>query len=257
MAWIRVGFATLKDIVFLVNKSDDHYCIANPSSQRAHLVELCLTQPAAKIASLHGAEDLDNNTLRVIFPYEKVNGKYEPIPEKTLKNVFPKAYDYLNDYRHLLSSRDKGKRIFEPWYSWGRTQGMEAKGPKLLTKTFSKHPQFILDKSDQLYCNGYGVCLREETLFSSELTIEVLEKILNSTVMHYYTKLTSFQIEGDYQCYQKNFIERIGIPSFTTTELQELIELPQEEANQFLEGIYQIDRKDIERVCGTGNREIV
>ena len=247
---IKVGFATLKDVVFLVHKKDDQYCVACPLSQDAHLVELPLTRPAAKVAALQGAEDLYNNTLRVIFPYEVVGGKYQPMSEERLKRSFPRAFSYLGHYRHLLGARDKGRKAYAAWYAWGRTQGMEAKGPKLLTKTFSKCPHFILDRSDQLFCNGYGIFLRKDSLFSAGLPIEVLERILNSTVMHYYAKLTSFQIEGNYQCYQKNFIERMGIPTMTDKQMQELMGLPPSEANQYVEEIYGLSRAEIESVCG-------
>ena len=167
-----------------------------------------------------------------------------------IKAQFPKAHAYLWKHRNLLKSRDKGKKNYEGWYAWGRTQGMEAKGPKLLTKTFSKFPQFMLDRSDQLFCNGYAVSIRDDSLFRGELTIEVLEKMLNSRIMHYYAKLTSFQIEGDYQCYQKNFIERIGIVGMTEKEMTEFVELPRIDANEYLEGLYKLNSKDIENVCG-------
>ena len=250
VASIKVGFATLKDAVFLVHRRDNQYCTANPLNQDTHLVELGLTRPAVKIAALNGTEDLDQNDLRIIFPYQKIKGKYHLIPEKEIKGQFPQAYAYLWKHRNLLKSRDKGKKNYEGWYAWGRTQGMEAKGPKLLTKTFSKFPQFMLDRSNQLFCNGYAVSIRDDSLFSGELTIEVLEKMLNSRIMHYYAKLTSFQIEGDYQCYQKNFIERIGIVGMTEKEMTEFVELPRIDANEYLEGLYNLNSKDIERVCG-------
>ena len=250
VASIKVGFATLKDAVFLVHRRDNQYCTANPLNRDTHLVELGLTRPAVKIAALNGTEDLDQNDLRIIFPYQKIKGKYRLIPEKEIKEKFPKAHAYLWKHRNLLKSRDKGKKNYEGWYAWGRTQGMEAKGPKLLTKTFSKFPQFMLDRSDQLFCNGYAVSIRDDSLFRGELTIEVLEKMLNSRIMHYYAKLTSFQIEGDYQCYQKNFIERIGIVGMTEKEMTEFVELPRIDANEYLEGLYKLNSKDIERVCG-------
>ncbi|MBM2818161.1 MAG: SfeI methyltransferase [Parcubacteria group bacterium] len=37
--------------------------------------------------------------------------------------------------------------------------------------------------------------------------------------MDYYIKRTSVSIEGGYPCYQKNFIELLGIPNFTPDEL--------------------------------------
>lgn len=250
VASIKVGFATLKDAVFLVHRRDEQYCIANPLNRKSHRVELGITRPAVKIAALNSAEDLEHNDLRIIFPYEKRKGKYRLIPEEKIEARFPEAYAYLRKCHNLLKSRDKGKKSYEGWYAWGRTQGREAQGPKLLTKTFSKFPQFMLDKSDQLFCNGYAVSIKDDSLFRGKLTIEVLEKVLNSRMMYYYAKLTSFQIEGDYQCYQKNFIERVGIIDMTEREMTTFLELPKFDANEYLEGLYEINSKDIEEVCG-------
>ncbi len=108
----------------------------------------------------------------------------------------------------------------------------------------------MLDRSDQLFCNGYAVSVRGDSLFRGELTIEVLEKVLNSRVMYYYAKLTSFQIEGDYQCYQKNFIQQMGIIDMTEKEMTKFVELPKFDANEYLEGLYGLKSEDIEEVCG-------
>ncbi len=249
IASIKVGFATLKDSIFLVRSRDDQYCNASPLNRETHIIEIGFTHPAIKVASLNGAEDIAQNDLRVIFPYKKIKGKYCLIPEKDIKERFPQGYSYLQKYRSFLKSRDKGKKTYEGWYAWGRTQGMEAKGPKLLTKTFSRFPQFMLDRSDQLFCNGYSVSVIEDSLFRGKLTIEVLEKITNSRIMYYYARLTSFQIEGNYQCYQKNFIERLGIVDMTEREMITLIELPKSEADEYIEDLYGISSKEIEEIC--------
>ena len=251
IASIKVGFATLKDSIFLVRKRDTQYCNASPLNGKTYMVEIGFTRPAVKIASLNRVEDLEQNDLRVIFPYKKVRGKYCLIPEEDIKERFPQGYSYLQKHRSLLKNRDKGKKSYEGWYAWGRTQGMEAKGPKLLTKTFSRFPQFMLDRSDQLFCNGYSVSITDDSLFRGKLTIEVLEKITNSRIMYYYAKLTSFQIEGNYQCYQKNFIERIGIVDMTEKQMITLMELPKSEADEYLEELYGINSKEIEETCGS------
>ena len=250
IASIKVGFATLKDSVFLVHQKNSQYCNANPLNQEDHIVELDFTRPAVKIAALNGAEELERNDLRVIFPYQKIKGKYRLIPEEDIKLRFPHGYSYLHKYRDLLKSRDKGRKRYEGWYAWGRTQGMEAKGPKLLTKTFSRFPQFMLDQSDQLFCNGYSVSVKNDSLFQGKLTVRVLDVLLNSRIMYYYAKLTSFQIEGDYQCYQKNFIERIGIVDMTEREMEKLVELPKVESDEYLEEIYGLKSNEIEEICG-------
>ena len=59
--------------------------------------------------------------------------------------------------------------------------------------------------------------------------------------MDYYIKKTSISIEGNYQCYQKNFIESFGIPNFTDEEIAFLEnEEDQKEIDRFLIKKYRI-----------------
>ncbi len=250
VASIKVGFATLKDSVFFV-RDNDGVCLATSSDGNIIQIEHGITRPALKVSELKSAVDLAKNNRRIIFPYFKKNGAYKLIPEWDLRNDFPNAYSYLLACREILETRDKGKKQYENWYAWARTQGLESPAPKLLTKTFSKFPQFFLDNSDQLFCNGYGVSVRPATLFEPSIPIEFLERVLNSKIMYYYAKLTSFQIEGDYQCYQKNFIEKFGIPELDFVSMNEVINKNQDEADDHLALIYGIAPDEILEIVAT------
>lgn len=60
--------------------------------------------------------------------------------------------------------------------------------------------------------------------------------------MDYYIKQTSVSIEGGYPCYQKNFIEKFTIPSFTETELTEFTKLSvKEDIDNYLINKYQVN----------------
>jgi len=138
-----------------------------------------------------------------------------------------------------------------PFYQWGRTQGINKKGKRILNPTFSKEPRFfpIFDE-ESYYTNGYGIffneskqCSHFETVhpLAMEDNIFQLQKILNSTIMDYYIKATSVTIQGGYPCYQKNFIEKFTIPHFTSKELEKLSLLEnKEEINNFLCEKYQV-----------------
>ena len=244
VANIKVGFATLKDSVFFV-RDDNGVCLATSLDGHAVQIEREITRPAVKVSELKSTAYLERNNRRIIFPYSKKNGSYKLIPEQDIQRDYPNAYSYLLTSREILEARDKGKKQYENWYAWARTQGMEAPAPKLLTKTFSKFPQFFLDRSDQLFCNGYSVSTKPATLFEPSTPIEFLEKVLNSKVMYYYAKLTSFQIEGDYQCYQKNFIEKFGIPDLDLAVITSIINMSQDEADKQLASIYGINFDEI------------
>ncbi len=110
----------------------------------------------------------------------------------------------------------------------------------------------MLDDTDQLFCNGYSVSLRCDTMKSlPDMTLTCLQRILNSSVMDYYTKLTSFQIEGDFQCYQKNFIEQFGIPSLSPAETDQLESCHPSQVDDFVRRLYGIPVEHIASACRT------
>jgi hypothetical protein len=246
---LRVGFATLRDKAYFVRAKDQSVIGELPNGDYC-TIESAATRPAIKIAEFESEEGLKTNTRRVIFPYEKIHGKCRPLSEDEFSSRYPRCYEYLLGWRQLLATRDKGKRAIDPWYAWGRTQCLEAPGPKLLTKTFSGHPNFFYDDTDSLFCNGYAVFNKQcdRALFERSYPLRVLQVILNSAIMDYYVRLTSFQIEGDYQCYQKNFIERFSIVFLSKNEMDDLLKMDIEDRDRFLCRKYSLDYETVQSV---------
>jgi adenine-specific DNA-methyltransferase len=255
LAPIRVGFATLKDRVFLVENFGGK-TLARNLQEVTREIEDGIARPAIKIAAFDTETELRNNCLRVICPYQQITDKAVLMAEDKLKSQFPKTYDYLLECREFLATRDKGKKTYEAWFAWGRTQGMSAPGPKLLTKTFSRGPNFLLDESDSLFCNGYAVFQPQPGLFGPAVSMRALQRILNSSVMYFYARLTSFQLEGGYECYQKNFIERFGIPQISSAEAAELVQMSQTEANIWIAHRYGLDPNYLNDFLGVANLDL-
>ena len=236
---IRVGFATLKDSVFLLDKNN------------SLSLEESILKSALKIAELDDEKSIELKQRKIIFPYKKVNGKYIAYEEKELKDSFPNAYDYLLKNKTILQTRSEGKKKLDNFYEWGRVQGMEAPSYKLLTKTFSGKPNFMLDVTDALFCNGYSVkpkCVKNKFQFCEEVDILILQKILNSSIMDYYTKITSFQLDGNYQCFQKNFIELFGIPNLTDEQKIFIKNNSGTRLDKYLSLLYSINYTEIEEI---------
>ena len=234
LADIHVGFATLKDSAFLIDSAFD--CG----------IESDVTRPAIKIAEFDDENELRLNRVRVIHPYRKIGKKWLAIEEDELRDKYPNAYTHLKLHRDALLKRDKGKKIPRRFYEWGRTQGMVAPGPKLLTKTFNRGPNFLLDETDSLFCNGYSVTPKVGgDMFHAPIDIRVLQKILNSWVMDYYARLTSFQIEGGYQCFQKNFIERFCIPDISPETAETLLSLNGNTLQEYICELFAISLDEV------------
>lgn len=253
---ISVGIATLKDDVFFVdgNEESENFFIKT-TEKGIFEIEKEVTKAVFKTSDFKSQEEVINNSRRIIFPYHIRKGVAIPIVEEEFKQRFPKCYDYLLSEKGSLLARDKGKVKFEPFYVWGRTQGLTKTGKKLLTPTFSQKPRFLLvNDEDAYFTNGYGIYFREQQTSANSLfddwvnpiskieNIAIVQKILNSSIMHYYISKTSVSIEGGYPCYQKNFIEKFTIPPFSQSEIDTLTTLNSpSEIDNFLMEKYQLN----------------
>lgn len=233
-AFIRTGIATLRDGIYIVD-CDDKGFYKNLEDKRFD-IELDIVKPIFKIPELKLHENLEDAKRHIIFPYYKKDGKFVLYSEEELQNNFPLTYQYLLASKEELDSRDKGKPNSAGWYAYGRTQGLNKYGKKLLFPTFAKKPKFIYVQNEYaLFCNGYAV-------FEDEyIDLDIMCKILNSVIMEYYVSQTSYPIEGGYYCYQKKYIERFSIPFFTVEELTFLKEASQDVVNTFLVEKYQLE----------------
>lgn len=251
---ICVGIATLKDEVFFIDGSKGNKnCYIKTTNNGTFEIEKEITKPVYKISDFKTQEETEQNTRRIICPYTIKGNTATPIPETEFKKRYPKCYAYLLSEKEILLSRDKGKVNFEPFYVWGRTQGLAKTGKKILNPTFSQTPRFLLINEEQAYfTNGYGTFFREQetdTLFADIVNpiskvenIDVVQKIFNSAIMHYYVSRTSVAIEGGYPCYQKNFIEKFTIPEFSESDIDLLRSLTDpQEIDDFLIEKYQLN----------------
>ena len=243
---IRVGVATCKDSVYFIDGNNiKGNLFQKEYNGKKYLIETEITKPIVKISDFKNQVALDDNKRRIIFPYKKNNGNVKIISENELNKLYPQCYKYLLAAKEELATRDKGKVEYPEWFAYARTQGLNFSEEKLFTPTFSAEPRFLLENdAESMFCNGYAIFLRKKAdLFSlnSKLELPVLAKILNSKIMDYYIKRTSVSIEGGFPCYQKNFIELLGIPDFLDKEIDFLKkEKNQKKINDFLIKKYEI-----------------
>ncbi len=251
---ICVGIATLKDEIFFIDgsKQKNGYYLKTTNNGTFE-IETEIVQPVYKISDFKTQDEVDHNLRKIICPYNIKKGIATAIPENDFKKKYPKCYAYFLSEKENLLARDKGKVLFEPFFVWGRTQGLTRTGRKILNPTFSQHPRFLLvNEEEGFFTNGYGLYFREQEnngLFSELVNpitllenIDVVQKILNSIVMDYYVTKTSVAIEGGYPCYQKNFIEKFTIPELSQDEIKTIRFLSiSQEIDEFLIGKYHLN----------------
>jgi tRNA1(Val) A37 N6-methylase TrmN6 len=230
---VNVGIATLKDHLYFLdalNRKDDFY--VKIIDGHKFLIEPEVVKEVYKISDFKCIDAIEGNSRMIIFPYRNdAHNKLQPILENEFKKIYPKCYKYFQFIKDELKKREK-KNIIIPFYAYGRSQGLNNRGPKLLTPTFSRYPRFMMvPNGNSLFCNGYAVSKRSKNsglLFSDHSALakienlDVVQKIMNSYVMHYYISTTSVSIQGGYPCYQKNFMVRFTLPNFTDEEISKI-----------------------------------
>ena len=230
---IRTGIATLRDEVYMVDfDGQNYYKVVNGIK---YIVDPILVKHLYKIPDLKQCDDIYRACRYIIFPYKKGTNGFEIIPEKELKCSFSLTYKYLLARKEELDKRDKGKGNPVAWYAYGRTQGLNKYGNKLLFPTFAEHPRFTLIEDEYaFFCNGYAV-------FEPDyIDLSLLSRILNSYIMQYYVSNTSYSIEGGYYCYQKKYIERFSIPFFSEDEKIQINRMTSSELDNYLISKYNL-----------------
>lgn len=215
----RHGLATLKNSIYIfkpVDEDNDYYYLQNGNSH--YPIEKKICRDIINSNKLSRTISLNKLKEKIIFPYDN-NIKPKLLNENILKNEFPKAYKYLEDERHNLSKRDKGKREYEKWYAFGRTQSIEKMKNKLFFPKFSdRTPSFLVSfDEDLLFYNGQAV------IGHTEEEMIVIKKIMESRLFWYYIKTTSKPYSSNYYSLNGNYIKNFGICELNKEELKFVI----------------------------------
>lgn len=206
IAEIKVGFATLRDKVFMGMFIDGSPTFIGGDGI-SRVVEKEAVHDFLKVSELNDFTNVSSLRRPIIYPYDRSKSSRPLVGLADFAEKYPITFEHLASWKGVLQSR--GFSESEDWHQWGRRQSLTSDGPKLLTKTFDVKPNFRLDVTDSLFSNGYSVKPKE--VFDS-YGIKELQRFLQSRFVHAYTLVTSFEISGGYQCYQKNFIENICVP---------------------------------------------
>lgn len=146
----------------------------------------------------------------VLFPYE-VDGEgarlYTP---DEMEAQFPKAWNYLCQFRDELERREGGKFRDAEWFRMGRNQNLDKQERvKLLVPRLVARLQCFADNGGRFYCDnvdvGGVVPRRAEDVWW-------LAGLLNSPVHNHIFAWTSKPFRGDYKSANKQFISPLPIP---------------------------------------------
>jgi len=240
---IRNGLATLKNDLFIFKEEEeDNSYYYRVYEGIKYKIEKAICINVAKPNIMRNENDLKEKIEKAIYPYKKCNNRIEIIPETELAEIYPETYKFLLSNKQTLLKRDKGKVDKYPaWYAYGRTQGMNNQGKKLLIPYMAEKGVAIVSQEEDLlfYC-GYAI-------FSESVeTLQILKKLIESRVFLYYISNTSKPYSKGYMSLAKNYIKTFGIPNLNEKQRKTLLSLePGDKCEKFVAELYELTMKDI------------
>lgn len=233
---IRNGLATLKNDIYFFSptKADNKYYYREYNG-KSYKIEKNVCIRVAKPNIIKSEAELEQKMEIAIFPYTHTDSTYQLIEEDIFQSSFPEAYKFLTEYKSILLNRDKGHGNYPAWYAYGRTQGMNNFGKKLLIPYISGSPVAVLSLDpDVLFYCGYA-------LLSEDIEeLKILKVFLESEAFWYYIFHTSKPYSKGYMAFAKNYIVNFTIPELSEKEKEYLLGLhTREELDEFVWGKYK------------------
>ncbi len=232
----RHGIATLKNDIYIfrpVSEDENFFYLQNGS---LHRIEKGICRDIVNSNKLSREINLSSLKEKVIFPYDNQE-KPKLLAEELIRDKYPEAYKYFQNKRKILDQRDKGKGNYENWFAFGRTQSLEKIKNKMFFPKYSdKSPNFIINSDDNLlFYNGLAV------VGSSQEEMEIVKKIMGSSIFWYYIKTTSKPYSSNYYSLNGNYIRNFGVCELNDEEKKFVLnENDNKTLDHFFEDKYEI-----------------
>jgi len=254
---IAVGLQTSADSIYILNKIEENDSFTKVFSKELDSSIKLETQILRKFVK--GSLDIKPYDIRysnrmIIFPYKKINDKFEIFSKEEMMAKFPKCYEYLKKFESKLK-----ERVDCPSLWWGHTYprnlGIFEK-KKIMTPFNAFQPSFAFD--DEGYCyttgiaGGYAIISKEMYKMDNNYLIGLLNSIL---LGKYLIKKGGGTLRGNYVSYEDRFIRDLPIvlPSKRiNSEISELVSSIQilkkdlKEISQKTEKVFEINQIESE-----------
>ena len=209
---IFVGLQTSADTVFLFKDCERGRQrttkVYSKELDRHVVLESALLKPVIRSGEI--GRFWAEPTATVLFPYKITNGKAYLIPEKEMKEEYPKAWDYLLANKALLSSREHGKFKSSGWYqlypkNLERWEQLKIMLPYMITRLAA-----FYDDADNYFVNvttgGFGVVTDP-----AHGSMKYMTGVFNSALLDWYLRQVTTNFHGGYFAANKQYIEQLPI----------------------------------------------
>ncbi len=193
------GSSTGNDMVFVLNQAVQNGGITSAYSKASN--ELVEIETGILRPFVHGEDVkkyLPQETFKVLlFPYSKnSDGKWVLIPQKMLRETYPKAFTYLKSHKKLLLDR-KGDVKDNEFYRYSAARSLPFyPQPKIMI------PDMLV--SNRIGIDMEGILYHNANIHSVDFNNEVNANdphfylgVLNSNLFWFFIKNTSTSIRGD------------------------------------------------------------
>lgn len=145
-----------------------------------------------------------------IFPYEGDNYN-NPISIDTIKDIYPKAYDYLNKKKDFIKENVRYLKDNQYWHCFTRVHNhgsfME---PKIIIPMTAKDTIATLELNNGLYMDNANVWFISIEN-GSEIILKALTALVNSTIFSVMGKARANPQANGYYKFNKQFLEPIPL----------------------------------------------
>ena len=241
VAVISNGIATLKNELYVLNivdETEDEFI--HEYDGEKYPIERDICRQVVKPSAMDKNKPVEDQIGWIIYPYEVYGRRVRCYEKREMLERFPHALAYLQKMKDVLDNRDKGKRTYEQWYAYGRSQAINIPGFRLLMPYIADEPTFMLsDLYGLLYYNGFALVSNDIQRLSR------LNKILNTNIFWFYVMNISKPYANGYYSMGKRYIRYFGIPDFSEIQLNQLDVLTtKEDIEDFLYSCYFEDNAD-------------
>ncbi len=203
IAGVYQGIKTGANDLFIVQVSkisgDGLSLVENGLGEEA-LIESELLRPVLYGAEVRRDERVAVN-LRLLYTYR--DGR--PIPEHTLQERYPQAWEYLHRYKSLLSARATMGN--DRWYELVRARSEQWLGaPKLIMRDLARQASFAIDEAGDVCLVGGTAVVPNDT----EMLYPLLA-YLNSNAVETLNRKVSSQFAGGFQKFEPQHIEKLPV----------------------------------------------
>lgn len=232
------GIATLKNDIYIFSpdKEDSEFFYLKRDNE-LYPIEKGICKDIFNSNKLTVVDDVGQLIKKIIFPYIYEGNHARVISEDSFTEQFPCAYKFLLKQKDVLNRRDKGKRTYEKWYSFGRSQSLELTKHRLFFPHIcSCVPNYIINSDKNLlFYNGVAV------VHESIEDLVVLKKLMSSSVFWYYILHTSKPYSSGFYSLSRNYLKDFGIVQLSNDERKYVIEEDnKDQLDLFFEQAYNV-----------------